>query len=97
MYVKVLHPADIGDIYVSAHMEYQRPAGEWVPVPTNAGPLGKEYTSPRYPGLRDYVSLRKVTENTERHISLFMPYDAAAMPTGSYAASVRYQAVGPKR
>jgi hypothetical protein len=65
-------------------MEYQRPTGEWVPVPTAENSLGEAYTSEHYPGLRDFVSLKGVTEYTQRHISFFMPYDAAAMHDGTY-------------
>jgi hypothetical protein len=85
LYVQVVCPADAGDIYVSAHMEYQKPTGDWAPVPTTNDQVGEAYTSGVDKGLRDYVHLRAVKERTQRNISLFMPYDAAKMPAGLYA------------
>lgn len=84
LYVQVVCPPDAGETAVSAHMEYEKRPGEWVPVPASDSAVGQAYTSARYPGLRDYVRLRPVTERTQRHVSLFMPYDAAAMPSGTY-------------
>ncbi len=85
MYVQVVCPPNIGEIYVSAHMEYQNRSGEWVPVPTKDTSLGEAYTSGRYPGLRDYVFLKEVSDSTQRQISFFMPYDAANLRSGTYA------------
>jgi hypothetical protein len=84
LYVQVVCPPNTGETSVSAHMEYKTSAGEWVPVPTSHDEIGQAYTSERYPGLRDYVSLRGVTQRTQRNISLFMPYDATDMPKGTY-------------
>jgi hypothetical protein len=66
-------------------MEYQKPSGDWAPVPTSRDKIGRAYASASYPGLRDYVYLRGVTQRTERNVSLFMPYDAAAIPNGAYS------------
>ena len=84
MYVTVLHPANFGKMYVSAHMEYQDEHSNWKPVPTKNTPLGGAYESNRYPGVRDYVALTDVSVNTTRHICLFMPYNATALSDGDY-------------
>ena len=84
MYVQVLHPSNFGEIYVSAHMEYKTQNDTWRPVPTANTPLGQAYTSGKYPGMRDYVLFANVQESTLRHVSFFLPYDAAGLPNGTY-------------
>ena len=80
MYVTVLQPAKSGQMYVSAHMEYQNSQQRWVPVPTANSSLGQAYRSSKYPGLRDYVRFNGDDETVTRHVCLFMPYDAASLP-----------------
>jgi hypothetical protein len=84
LYVQVICPPNAGTISVSAHMEYKTPSGTWAPVPTAKSELGRSYRSGKFDGVRDYVHLHEVTKRTQRHISLFLPYDAAAMADGTY-------------
>jgi len=82
MYVSVLQPGNSGGMYVSAHMEYLK-NDDWISVPTRDDDLGLAYRSRAYNGIRDYVQFANVYENTERHICLFMPYEAANLPVGN--------------
>jgi len=84
MYLTALQPSGSGSMYVSAHMEYLDDNNNWQPVPTARTSLGNEYRSGRYPGVRDYVKFESATENTTRHICLFMPYGAAWLPTNKF-------------
>lgn len=81
MYVSVVHPKNVGEIYVSSHMEYLT-GDQWRPVPTRKDRLGQDYTSPHYTGLRDYVKLNGVPVETERKVCFFMPYEAASLESG---------------
>ena len=80
MYVAAIQPANSGGMYVSAHMEYEDTQQGWLPVPTASTPLGQAYRSGKYVGLRDYVQFGGTGVGFMRHICLFMPYDAAALP-----------------
>lgn len=82
MYVTAVQSANTGGMYVSAHMEYNDPQQGWLPVPTAPTPLGNEYRSGKYVGLRDYVRFGAASTNVTRHICLFMPYAAASLPDG---------------
>lgn len=73
---------------ISTHMEYQTGpeigTNNWRPVPTTSDPLGKSYTSGKYPGLRDFVTVEtRVSVPTQHQICLFMPHDAAAIQEGT--------------
>lgn len=82
MYISALQPGNSGGMYVSAHMEYLK-NNNWISVPTRDDDLGLAYRSHAYSGMRDYVKFASVSENTERHICLFMPYEAANLPVGN--------------
>lgn len=81
MYVRVGQPASSGNMYVSAHMEYLDDQQQWQPVLTAKTALGEAYRSGRYLGIRDFVRFEGCSVNTTRHVCLFLPYEAAALPT----------------
>lgn len=83
-YIMAIHPANSGQMYVSAHMEFRDERNQWLPTPTARTALGEAYRSPKYNGLRDYVVFEPTSVNTTRHVCLFMPYEAAFLPTRRY-------------
>jgi len=84
LHVQVVCPPDIGAISVLPTWSIRIVQVNGFLFQRLMMKLAGAYTSSRYPGLRDYVSLRGVTQRTKRNVSLFMPYDATAMPKGSY-------------
>ncbi len=82
IYVTVLQHKNTGSFFVSAHMEYRDVANknDWKPVPTNGSVLANDYVSGRFEGLRDFVEYGECDKNTTRHICLFIPYSASALP-----------------
>jgi hypothetical protein len=83
MYVKVLQPANIGDIFVSVHLySSENENDNFIPVSPSPDDLGGAYTSAHNGGVRDFVKFSAAKENTIRHVSLFIPYKAALLPMG---------------
>jgi len=84
MYVAVLQPGTRSECSISVHMEYLDQNRVWQPIPTANSDLGRQYRSAMDGSVRDYVTLRGESQLTTRHVSLFVPYNAASLPAGSY-------------
>jgi hypothetical protein len=82
VHVTVRQPAGNKGFTVSVHAEYAAGPGKWQPVPPPKSPIGPWYTSANYGGLRDFVDANRVTENTDRNIALFMPFNGFTLEQG---------------
>lgn len=76
--IKTWQPANTGRMYVSAHMQYMD-GNRWLPVPPQNSILGKQYTSPKHRGIRDYKTFDSTSKSQFVNTSLFVPYGAMAL------------------
>jgi hypothetical protein len=89
VHVTVRQPAGNKGLTLSVHAEYTDDNGKWQQVPPPKNMLALLYTSGNLGGLRDYVDINGVAEETERNVALFMPFNGYALEQGR-DRTVRY-------
>jgi hypothetical protein len=89
VHVTVRQPAGNKGLTLSVHAEYIDDKGNWQQVPPPKNMLALLYTSGNLGGLRDYVDINGVAEETERNVALFMPFNGYALEQGR-DRTVRY-------